>query len=165
MAEIANSNINAILQDTLGLDRNLLNAWYNRINTLTAKYSLVNSYFETGEYDLARQELASIPQRFALDEKKLAEYDNFCQYNALRESVFKSNRNYYQLTEEEIAELNIIAERNTGVSSAYANSVLCFFYGICRDMEPEIDSDMDNTPNAPADLEEEANDESFAIYV
>ena len=165
MAEIANRNINAILQDTLGLDRNLLNAWYNRINTLTAKYSLVNSYFETGEYDLARQELASIPQRFALDEKKLAEYDNFCQYNALRESVFKSNRNYYQLTEEEIAELNIIAERNTGVSSAYANSVLCFFYGICRDMEPEIDSDMDNTPNAPADLEEEANDESFAIYV
>ncbi|MBR4583708.1 MAG: T9SS type A sorting domain-containing protein [Bacteroidales bacterium] len=166
MAEIANSNINAILQDTLGLDRNLLNAWYNRINTLTAKYSLVNSYFETGEYDLARQELASIPQRFALDEKKLAEYDNFCQYNALRESVFKSNRNYYQLTEEEIAELNIIAERNTGISSAYANSILCFFYGICRDKEPEIDFDMDNTPNTPADLEEgNANAESFAIYV
>ena len=166
MAEIANRNINAILQDTLGLDRNLLNSWYNRINTIPAKYSLVNSYFETGEYDLARQELASIPQRFALDEKKLAEYDNFCQYNALRESVFKSNRNYYQLTEEEIAELNIIAERNTGISSAYANSILCFFYGICRDKEPEIDFDMDNTPNTPADLEEgNANAESFAIYV
>ena len=156
------------MQDTLFFDREALNGWYNRINTQTAKYSLVNSYFEVGEYALARQELASIPQRFALTTDELAEYDNFCQYQSLRESVYSSGRNYAQLTEDEIAELQTIVERNTGVSSAYANSVLCFFYSIC--MDEEIDTDyyfnMDapmNSKNTTAVAEFET--EPLAIYV
>ena len=166
MAEIANRNIDAILQDTLVFDRESLNGWYNRINTQTAKYSLVNSYFEVGEYALARQELASIPQRFALSTDELAEYDNFCQYQSLRESVYASGRNYAQFTETEIAELQTIAERNTGVSSAYANSVLCFFYGICRDEELDLDFDIDapmNSKSTTAVAESDA--EQLAIYV
>ena len=166
MAEIANRNIDAILQDTLIFDREALNGWYNRINTTTAKYSLVNSYFEVGEYALARQELAAIPQRFALSADELAEYDNFCQYQSLRESVYASGRNYAQFTETEIAELQTIAERNTGVSSAYANSVLCFFYGICRDEELDLDFDIDapmNSKSTTAVAESDA--EQLAIYV
>ena len=166
MAEIANRNIDAILQDTLVFDRESLNGWYNRINTQTAKYSLVNSYFEVGEYALARQELATIPQRFALTTDELAEYDNFCQYQSLRESVYASGRNYAQFTETEIAELQTIAERNTGVSSAYANSVLCFFYGICRDEELDLDFDIDapmNSKSTTAVAESDA--EQLAIYV
>ena len=165
MAEIANRNLNAILADSV-LDRESLNGWYKRINTTTAKYSLVNSYFETGEYALARQELAAIPQHFALSADELAEYDNFCDYNALRESVFTSGRNYAQLTEEEIAELEAIADLNTGVSSAYANSVLCFFYGICREIEEaEIDDTPMNNKNAVASVEENSERESLAVYV
>ena len=164
MAEIANRNLNAILVDSV-LDRESLNGWYNRINTTTAKYSLANSYFETGEYALARQELAAIPQHFALSADELAEYDNFCDYNALRESVFTSGRNYAQLTDDEIAELEAIADLNTGVSSAYANSVLCFFYGICQEIEEQ---DFDDTPmnnkNAVANVEENET-ESLAVYV
>ena len=164
MAKIANRNLNAILADSV-LDRESLNSWYNRINTTTAKYSLANSYFETGEYALARQELAAIPQHFALSADELAEYDNFCDYNALRESVFTSGRNYAQLTEEEIAELEAIADLNTGVSSAYANSVLCFFYGICREIdEAEIDDTPMNNKNAVANVEENET-ESLAVYV
>ena len=166
MAEIANRNIYAILQDTLVFDREALNGWYNRINTQTAKYSLVNSYFEVGEYALARQELASIPQRFALTTDELAEYDNFCKYQSLRESVYSSRRNFAQLTEDEIAELQRVVERNTGVSSAYANSVLCFFYGICRDEELDLDFDMDapmNSKSTTAVAESDA--EQLAIYV
>lgn len=166
MAEIANRNIDAILQDTVVFDRDALNGWYNRINTQTAKYSLVNSYFEMGEYALARQELATIPQRFALTTDELAEYDNFCQYQSLRESVYSSGRNYAQLTEGEIAELQRIVERNTGVSSAYANSVLCFFYGICRDEEIDIDFDIDAPMNSKSTTEVvEENAEPLAIYV
>ena len=166
MAEIANRNIYAILQDTVVFDREALNGWYNRINTTTAKYSLVNSYFEMGEYALARQELATIPQRFALTTDELAEYDNFCQYQSLREAVYTDGRNYAQLTEDEIAELQVMVERNTGVSSAYANSVLCFFYGICRDEEPEIDFDIDAPINSKSTTEVvEENAEPLAIYV
>lgn len=166
MAEIANRNIDAILQDTVIFDREALNGWYNRINTQTAKYSLVNSYFEMGEYALARQELATIPQRFALTTDELAEYDNFCQYQSLREAVYTDGRNYAQLTEDEIAELQVMVERNTGVSSAYANSVLCFFYGICRDEEIDIDFDIDAPMNSKSTTEVvEENAEPLAIYV
>ena len=166
MAEIANRNIDAILQDTVVFDRKSLNGWYNRINTQTAKYSLVNSYFEVGEYALARQELAAIPQRFALTADEQSEYDNFCQYQSLRESVYSSGRNYAQLTEDEIAELQRIVERNTGVSSAYANSVLCFFYGICRDEEIDIGFDIDAPMNSKSTTEVvEENAEPLAIYV
>ena len=168
MAEIANRNIDAIFEDTVVFDRESLNGWYNRINTTTAKYSLVNSYFEVGNYDLARQELASIPQRFVLSNDELAEYDNFCHYQSLRESVYSSGRNYAQLTEDEIAELQTIVERNTGVSSAYANSVLCFFYGICRDEEIDIDFGIDapmNSKSTMAVSEESVDSENIAIYV
>ena len=169
MAEIANRNIDAILHDTVVFDRESLNGWYSRMNTTTAKYSLVNSYFEMGEYALARQELAMIPQRFALAADELAEYDNFCQYQSLRESVYQSGRIYAQLTEEEIAELQAIVERNTGVSSAYANSVLCFFYGICRDEETDIDFDIDAPMNSKSTTEvaeeESTSEEPLAIYV
>ena len=166
MAETANRNIDAILQDTVVFDRESLNGWYNRINTQTAKYSLVNSYFEMGEYALARQELASIPQRFALTTDELAEYNNFCQYQSLREAVYTDGRNYAQLTDEEIAELQIIVERNTGVSSAYANSVLCFFYGICRDEEIDLDFDIDAPMNSKSTTAVAESDvEQLAIYV
>lgn len=166
MAEIANRNIDAILQDTVVFDRESLNGWYNRRNTQTAKYSLVNSYFEMGEYALARQELETIPQRFVLTADEQSEYDNFCRYQSLRESVYSSGRNYAQLTEDEIAELQRIVERNTGVSSAYANSVLCFFYGICRDEEIDIDFDIDAPMNNKSTTEVvEENAEPLAIYV
>ncbi|MBQ6275430.1 MAG: T9SS type A sorting domain-containing protein, partial [Bacteroidales bacterium] len=168
MAEIANRNIDAILQDTVVFDRESLNGWYNRMNTTTAKYSLVNSYFEMGEYALARQELAMIPQRFALTADELAEYDNFCHYQSLREAVYTDGRNYAQLTEDEIAELQVIVERNTGVSSAYANSVLCFFYGICRDEETDIDFDIDapmNSKSTTEVAEKSTSEEPLAIYV
>lgn len=164
MAEIANRNIDAILQDTVVFDREALNGWYNRINTQTAKYSLVNSYFEMGEYALARQELATIPQRFVLTADEQSEYDNFCQYQSLREAVYTDGRNYAQLTEDEIAELQVMVERNTGVSSAYANSVLCFFYGICRDEEIDIDFDVPMNSKSTTEVVEE-NAEPLAIYV
>ena len=168
MAEIANRNINAIFEDTLVFDRDALNGWYSRINTQSAKYSLVNSYFEVGEYALARQELAAIPQRFALTTDELDEYDNFCQYHSLREAVYTDERNYAQLTEGEIAELQAIADRNTGVSSAYASSVLCFFYGICRDEELNINFDIDapmNSKSTAAVSDESTDAEPLAIYV
>ena len=165
MAEIANRNLNAILADSV-LDRESLNGWYNRINTPTAKYSLINSYFEMCNYSLANQELLAIPQRFVLSSEELAEYNNFCNYNALRESVYTSGRNYAQLTEDEIAEIEAIADLNTGVSSAYANSVLCFFYGICREIEvPDIDEPPMNNKNAVAVVEENSETETLAVYV
>ena len=162
MAEIANRNLNAILADSV-LDRESLNGWYNRINTQTAKYSLANSYFETGEYAPCS---AAIPLHFTLSNDELAEYNNFCYYNTLRESVYTSGRNYAQLTDDEIAELEAIADLNTGVSSAYANSVLCFFYGICQEIEEQ---DFDDTPmnnkNAVATVEENSERESLVVYV
>ena len=63
--------------------------------------------------------------------------------------------------------MQVIVERNTGVSSAYANSVLCFYYGICReDEEPETGDDVQiNSKNTMAVSEESVDSEPIAIYV
>ena len=41
--------------------------------------------------------------------------------------------NWYALTPAQIAQLQTIAERNTGRASVMAKGVLCFFFGICYD--------------------------------
>ena len=64
--------------------------------------------------------------------------------------------------------MQTIVERNTGVSSAYANSVLCFFYGICRDEEIDIDFGIDapmNSKSTMAVSEESVDSKNIAIYV
>ena len=43
--------------------------------------------------------------------------------------------NWYALTPAQIAQLQTIAERNTGRASVMAKGVLCFFHGICYEEE------------------------------
>ena len=55
--------------------------------------------------------------------------------------------NWYALTNSQIAQLQTIAERNTGRASVMAKGVLCFFHGICYDDDLLGDDNMDNHDN------------------
>ncbi len=55
--------------------------------------------------------------------------------------------NWYALTPAQIAQLQTIAERNTGRASVMAKGVLCFFFGICYDDELLVDDNADNNDN------------------
>ena len=53
--------------------------------------------------------------------------------------------NWYALTPAQIAQLQTIAERNTGRASVMAKGVLCFFHGICYEDEWD-DAGVFDTP-------------------
>ena len=55
--------------------------------------------------------------------------------------------NWYALTDGQIAQLQTIAERNTGRASVMAKGVLCFFHGICYEDDLLGDDNADNHDN------------------
>ena len=55
--------------------------------------------------------------------------------------------NWYALTPAQIAQLQTIAERNTGRASVMAKGVLCFFFGICYEDVLFVDGNTDNPDN------------------
>ena len=58
--------------------------------------------------------------------------------------------NWYALTPAQIAQLQTIAERNTGRASVMAKGVLCFFHGICYEDDLLVDDNADNNAGTRA---------------
>jgi hypothetical protein len=132
MAKISDYNIRYILNDTIRND-GFLEEWHTIVNTPVAKYCLVGDYFDTGEYEKAEELLSSIPTLFNFDESELFEHENFEDFYNFRVNIQMSGRNVAQLNEDEIAELEVIATNNDGLSATLAKNILCFFYNICYD--------------------------------
>ena len=132
MRELSDYNIRYILNDTIKND-DFLEEWHTIVNSPVAKYCLAGDYFYTGEYEKAEALLSSIPALFDLDESELIEHDNFVNFYNFRDTVQLSGRNVAQLNEDEIAELEVIATNNDGLSATLAKNILCFFYDICYD--------------------------------
>ena len=134
MADISDFNIRNLLTDSLLLFPSL-EEWFSRVNTPVAKYSLVGNYYHAGDYAQAEATLQNIPNLFDFDDSETAEYNNFVAFYNFKNNIRLSGRNLAQLTEDEIAELEIIATNTDGLSAAMAKGVLCFFYNICFENE------------------------------
>ena len=137
MAQISNQSLYELKNaDIVNLEE--IKTWYETINTLNAKYSLAETYFQIGEFDKGYTTLENIPYKFALNETERMEYDNYLTFYALKCDVFNSGRNFAQLNNKEIASLINVAGASSGLSSTMAQGILCFFYGICIDDETNI---------------------------
>ncbi|MDR2084547.1 MAG: S8 family serine peptidase [Bacteroidales bacterium] len=134
MAKISNNALQTIKTDTI-YDLNKLSEWYNVINTLNAKYSLAETYYQMGKYEDALKILETIPKIFYLNEQELYEHTNYINFFEFKNKLHKSGRNYFEMREDEIKELTEIAMLNTGVSSLMAQGILCFFHDICINLE------------------------------
>jgi serine protease len=146
MADISVSNIQYLLFDTVEFDHQLLTSWYDQINTPIAKYQLINSYSERGEYIRAQNIYDSIPIIFPLDSLAMIEYNAYGIYMNLREVVYTSGRTWAELLESEINILQLLTSGiyGNGFTFSLANSIQCFFYGNCIDLELN-DSYVENT--------------------
>jgi len=75
--------------------------------------------------------------------------------------------NWYALTPAQIAQLQTIAERNTGRASVMAKGVLCFFFDICYDDEDQLaedNGDVDGETRAKRTAVNVAADAALAVY-
>ncbi|MDD2636704.1 MAG: T9SS type A sorting domain-containing protein [Bacteroidales bacterium] len=163
MKNISDRNINSIMVDSI-FDIHELNGWYQRVDALSTKYFLANNYFGLQEFDNVWNILDNIPVQFELSIEEQTEYGYFRTFNTLRENVFMSNRNYWQLDSIEIATLETISELSDGYSGSLAKNILCFYYKIgCLD-ENVIEDDFIQERNI-TDLSKNAIINDTFVYV
>jgi HD superfamily phosphohydrolase len=138
MYELSNHAISRILGDSI-LYLNVLKQWYEVVRTPIAKYLLAEVYAYKNQFDQAETVLNEIPKLFAFKELELFEHDNYMKFYNFKKQLKLSERNWTQLTQEEIVYLQTIAESANGRSASMAKGVLCFFFDICYEdvMEEE----------------------------
>ena len=151
--------VRAIMSDSL-LDLNALEQWHTAAQPIADPYSLTETrfcegYSETFSAAADDAELSNYAEFHAL---KLALRNNDAAVGANNYSPLQPDGhvNWYTLTPAQIAQLQVIAERNTGRASVMAKGVICFFFGICY--EDEVDATDETDPSAGPRTKRTAND-------
>jgi len=134
MRELSDHAISRILHDSI-LYVDALKSWYEVVRTPIAKYWLSEVYASERNYEQAEAILRGIPPLFAFDESELIEHDNYMQFYHFKKQMYLSGRDWTELDEAEIAQLQRIAEATRGRSAGMAKGALCFFYDICYEDE------------------------------
>jgi hypothetical protein len=149
--------VRAIMSDTV-LDLSALEQWHSAAQPIADPYSLTETrfmegYAETFAENAENAEMANYAEfhamKLALRNVDGAETQNFASLQP------GGHINWYALTPAQIAQLQTIAERNTGRASVMAKGVLCFFFGICYDDE-DVASETD--PSAETRAKHTATD-------
>jgi len=130
MRELSDHAISRILHDSI-LYLDALKSWYEVVRTPIAKYWLSEVYASESNYEQAEAILREIPRLFAFSESELIEHDNYMQFYNFKKQMYLSGRDWTELDEAEIAQLQRIAEATHGRSAGMAKGALCFFFDIC----------------------------------
>jgi len=136
MRELSDHAISRILHDSI-LYLDALKSWYEVVRTPIAKYWLSEVYASEKNYEQAEAILREIPRLFAFSESELIEHENYMQFYNFKKQMYPSGKDWHQLNEAEIAQLQRIAEATHGRSAGMAKGALCFFFDICYEYEPE----------------------------
>ena len=147
-----------------------INYWLQRIQTLTAKYDLVENYYTTGEFTLAQDILDAIPYEFDLSEEQQAAYTDYCYFYQFRKNIYDCGQDLSVLNADQIQELVTFTEGDDNFAKGLAQNCLCFYYGICPEDnfdEPSSGNRAGNTQNAPesVNLSETKNDPANRVNV
>ncbi len=149
--------VRALMSDSL-LDLGTLEQWHTAAQPIADPYSLTETrfcegYAETFAADVDDAEMANYAEFHAM---KVALRNNVADdggsvgannYSPLQPG---GHVNWYALTPAQIAQLQTIAERNTGRASVMAKGVLCFFHGICYEDDSLVDDNADNNAGTRA---------------
>ena len=139
--QMATSNyyaaVRGIMRDSVE-NLQTLAAWHTAAGIYADPYSLTEVATALGTSATAVPMAASLTaDQSSVSQISQLELDNYADFRALaaslRPNVNNSAVNWPAATPAQIAELQRIAEANTGRSSTMAKGVLCFFFDICYD--------------------------------
>ena len=161
--------VRALMADSL-LDLAALEQWHTAAQPIADPYSLTETrfcegYAETFTENAEDAEMANYAEFHAMklalrNNEGSVETQNFA-------SLQDGHINWYALTPAQIAQLQTIAERNTGRASVMAKGVLCFFFDICYDDDDllaEENGDVDGETRAKRTAVNVAADAALAVY-
>ena len=157
LSDTYHTAVRTLMSDSL-LDLGTLEQWHAAAQPIADPYSLTETrfcegYAETFAADVDDAEMANYAEFHAM---KLALRNNVADdggsvgannYSPLQPG---GHVNWYALTPAQIAQLQTIAERNTGRASVMAKGVLCFFHGICYEDDLLVDDNGDNNAGTRA---------------
>ncbi len=166
--------VRTLMSDSL-LDLGTLEQWHAAAQPIADPYSLTETrfcegYAETFAADVDDAEMANYAEFHAM---KVALRNNVADdggsvgannYSPLQPG---GHVNWYALTPAQIAQLQAIADRNTGRASVMAKGVLCFFFDICYDDEDQLaedNGDVDGETRAKRTAVNVAADAALAVY-
>jgi len=150
LSETYYAAVRALMSDTT-LDLAALEQWHTAAQPIADPYSLTETRFMEGyaEPFVADADDAEMANYAEFHAMKLALRNNGAGNDGTVETQnFASLQpgghvNWYALTPAQIAQLQTIAERNTGRASVMAKGVLCFFFGICYEDGGNATSETD----------------------
>ncbi len=147
LSDTYHTAVRALMADSL-LDLAALEQWHTAAQPIADPYSLTETRFSEGyaesfAADVDDAEMANYAEFHAM---KLGLRNNVADNDGSVEtchgaSLQDGHINWYALTPAQIAQLQTIAERNTGRASVMAKGVLCFFFDICYDDEDQLAED------------------------
>ena len=121
-----------------------INRFWSIVNLCdTSEIKSLKKYAETFTEDA---EMSNYAEFHAMKLALRGQYDNADNQDN-HNLQYSPTINWYALTDAQIAQLQKIAERNTGRTSVMAKGVLCFFFGICYDDDLLMNDNLDNQDN------------------
>lgn len=110
-----------------------INYWLNRIQTPSAKYDLIENYFESNMFDQANQILTSIPIDFSLSADQVRDYNDYVYFYNFRSEITSNGSSLAHLDSTQVQTLiNFVQVDDINFAKGLAQNALCFYYGICR---------------------------------
>jgi hypothetical protein len=161
MAEISNEALFALKTDSI-IDLNQIREWYDEIYTLSAKYSLAETYEQLEKFEEGLNTLNLIPRMFKLNENEMTEHNNYVSLFQFKNEIRKSGRTIAELKEDEIEQMLYFANASHGLSALMAQGVLCFFYEICFEEETNADNTTAVQPPPNGNTKSPSNIEGVA---
>ena len=169
--------VRALIADSL-LDLAALEQWHTAAQPIADPYSLTETQFcegyaETFAENADDAELANYAEFHAMKLALRNQNDNMDNQNNNHSSNLPNSPttspsvNWYALTPAQIAQLQTIAERNTGRASVMAKGVLCFFFDICYENDnllADEDGDADAETRAKHTAIHTADDAALNVH-
>ncbi len=121
--------------------------------SLPMDMQLVDAFLESGETADALALAAMLPQLYNLTGDALVEHGRFMELKQLQAGLYNQQRNIFQLTEAEKAQLEGLVAESTGLAGMQARNILAFVYGYdyC-DCPSEVEEGLKAKPAATPPL-------------
>lgn len=101
-----------------------LRTWLGNMNDIAADRMIISSYIQEGDSASAFALANMLPDRYDLQGDQLADHSGYMRLISLYQTLHRSGRNIFQLTETETGMVRDMAENGTGVSQSMAEALM-----------------------------------------
>lgn len=138
--------IRNMLNDTIEPPIDSLKVWYERIDQLSAYYSVVELYWEHDDLTTAMTYLNGIPSKYTLNTAQQEAYNDYKSFKQILKTVADDNRTIFDLTTAEQTQVSNIANKGVELAHIQAQSLLNFAYNGTYRKEAYIPSLIEAKP-------------------